>query len=245
MHENLSDLRIEYADEPFGADAAGSDPMVRFAAWFEDAMRRSAVVEPNAVSLATSAADGTPSVRMVLLKHVNPARAAFAVYSNLDARKAREAAASGRAALCWWWPGDPARQVRVVGRVEPVDRELAKEYFATRPLAARIGAAASEQSRAITSRVELDERVQAVDPDTVALPDRWGGIWIVADELELWQGRRGRVHDRITFLRVDESGSPLSGAGVDAAGGEQRLRGAGTIVVDPHGTRWLRARLAP
>jgi pyridoxamine 5'-phosphate oxidase len=245
MHENLSDLRIDYADEPFGSAAAGKDPMGCFAAWFDDAMRRSTVVEANAVSLATGAADGTPSVRMVLLKHVDPARAAFAVYSNLDARKAREAAASGRAALCWWWPGDPARQVRVVGRVESVDRERAQAYFATRPLAARVGAAASEQSRAISSRAELDERIGAVDPSTLELPDRWGGIWIVADEIELWQGRRGRVHDRITFLRVDETGSPLSGAGVDAAGGEQRLREAGTMVTDPHGTRWLRARLAP
>jgi pyridoxamine 5'-phosphate oxidase len=245
MSEDPSELRVDYADVALDTGSAGRDPMRRFAEWFDDATTRPSVVEPNAMSIATTGADGTPSVRMVLLKHVDPARAAFACYTNLDGRKAREALTSARAALCWWWPGDPARQVRVVGRVEPVERDRAARYFQSRPLAARIGAVASPQSRAIRSRSVLDELVDDAADRAEAIPDGWGGLWVVADELELWQGRAGRVHDRITFLRLDADGRPCSSVAVDAAGGEARLRDAGTEVVDEHGSRWLRARLAP
>lgn len=141
--------------------------------------------------------------------------------------------------------GEPARQFRVAGRVEPVDRVRAAEYFASRPLAARIGAAASEQSRAIAGRAELDERAAAIDPERIELPDTWGGLWVVADELELWQGRAGRMHDRITFLRLGDDDQPRATAAVAAAGGSERLTRCGQVVVDPHGTRWMRARLAP
>lgn len=246
MHEDLSDQRTEYADTPLDASTAGADPMGLFATWFDDAIDRAVVAEPNAMALATATAGGVPSVRMVLLKQVDPRRAAFVAYTNLEGRKAREATATGHASLCWWWPGDPARQVRAGGRVEPVARTEAAAYFAFRPLAARIGAAASRQSRAIGSRAELDARITEVAASGAPeLPAAWGGLRLVADELEFWQGRAGRVHDRITFLRLDEQGEPLASAAVDAAGGLDQVRATGEVVVDPHGASWLRVRLEP
>lgn len=245
MDDDLQRLRVEYDGAGLAAADAGNDPMGRFAAWFADARQRESVPEANACTFATASVDGTPSARMVLLKVVDPERAGFVVYTNLDGRKAREAEATGRAALCWWWPGTPGRQVRAVGRVEVVDRADAERYFTGRPLAARVGAIASPQSRAIEHRAWLDARAAAVDPGSITLPARWGGLRVLADELELWQGRAGRLHDRITFLRIGADGELASRAAVEAAGGEERVRSMGTPIVDPYGTPWLRVRLAP
>lgn len=245
MNDELAGRRVDYDAAGFHAQDAGDDPMARFEAWFEAATEQPSIAEPNAMTLATAAADGTPSARMVLLKGVDPARAAFTWYTNLDSRKAREAVAVGRAALCWWWPGSPGRQVRAVGRVEPVDRADAAAYFATRPEPAKVGAMASRQSRAVRDRAELDARVAAIDHAQLRLPDSWGGLRLLADELEFWQGRTGRLHDRITFLRLDAEGGVLSRAGTEAAGGEAALRELATPVTDTYGTRWLRVRLEP
>jgi pyridoxamine 5'-phosphate oxidase len=245
VNEDLARRRVEYDAAGFHAADAGDDPMIRFAAWFSAATEDPAIGEPNAMTLATAAGDGTPSARMVLLKGVDPASAAFTWFTNLDSRKAREAVGVGRAALCWWWPGTPGRQVRAVGRVEAVARDAAAAYFETRPESARVGAAASRQSRAVRDRAQLDARVAAIDPEHLHLPDGWGGLRLIADELEFWQGRTGRLHDRITFLRLDPEGGIVSHAGADAAGGEAVLRELATSVTDEHGTRWLRVRLEP
>lgn len=255
LMERMSRMRTEYADHAFHSGQAGSDPVRLFREWFDDASSRPTVYEPNAMTLATVAiADGSPSAavpsaRMVLLKEVDAPRAAFVLYTNLQSRKAREALGCRHAALTWWWPGDPARQVRVVGHVEQVDDTASDRYFATRPTDARIAAAASEQSRAIAARDVLDEHVafQATTGDH-RRPESWGGLRVVADEIEFWQGRSARLHDRITFLRLAD-GQPgaaiRSRAAVDAGGGDDRMRAAGVEVVDAHDTRWLRVRLAP
>ncbi len=219
--------------------------MALFVAWFEQASVRDSVAEPNAMSLATSTVDGTPSVRMVLLKAVDPVAAAFGWHTNLESRKAREAAATGHAALCWWWPGVPGRQVRAVGTVAEISRDTSRAYFERRPIEARVSAVASHQSRAVADRRTLDERVAAIDPDAVELPERWGGMRLVADELEFWQGQPARLHDRISFLRLGDDDRIRSRAGAQAAGGDDAALAAGVIVTDPHGTRWLRVRLEP
>jgi pyridoxamine 5'-phosphate oxidase len=244
--DELARLRVEYDATGFGASDAGTDPMALFGAWFAIARAERAVPEANAVAFATAGADGTPSNRMVLLKAVDDARAAFAIYTNLESRKAREAlGGSGRAALCWWWPGAPGRQVRAVGQVELVDRATAAAYFATRPREAQAGAISSHQSRVIGHRDELESRAAALSSGDLELPATWGGLRVVADELEFWQGRAGRLHDRISFLRCAPDGSIASSAAVDAAGGDAALRAAGTVVSDAHGARWLRVRLQP
>jgi pyridoxamine 5'-phosphate oxidase len=245
VNDDLAHLRIDYDGDPLDLAVIGSDPMRCFSTWFDDATLRPQVAEANAMSLATCTPDGTPSVRMVLLKQLDERRAAFGFYTNLDSRKAHEARSLDRAALCWWWPGTPGRQVRVVGRVEPIDRQAAAEYFDSRPVDARIGAIASVQSRAIVDRQELDQACARSEDPAPKIPDFWGGMWVVADEIELWQGRHGRLHDRIVFLRLDEDRQVCSRAAVAAAGGDDQLARCATAVVDPHGTSWLRARLAP
>ncbi|MCW2949731.1 MAG: Pyridoxine/pyridoxamine 5-phosphate oxidase, partial [Thermoleophilia bacterium] len=157
----LAALRVEYPSQGLEPELLGDDPMAAFLTWFEaarasDASR--AEIEANAMALATTAPDGTPSVRMVLLKHVDEQHAGFTWFTNVESRKAREAHATGRAALCWWWPGAVPRQVRAVGGVEPVDRQTSATYFTTRPVAAQAGAAASHQSRAVASRSMFEAR---------------------------------------------------------------------------------------
>ncbi len=250
MHDDLADIRIDYAGAGFAASDAGTDPMALFRAWFDHASTLDTVTEANAMSLATSTPDGTPSNRMVLLKAVDPAAATFGWHTNLLSRKATECLATGRAALCWWWPGtssaaSPGRQVRAVGRVERLDRDASRAYFERRPIEARVSAVASHQSRAVADRATIDARAAAIDPNAVELPDSWGGLRLVADELEFWQGRTARLHDRIAFLRLDAGDRVTSRAAADAAGGDDALHAAGTIVTDSHGTRWLRARLEP
>lgn len=245
MNDDLAAIRIDYAGAGFGAADAGDDPMALFGAWFAHAGRLDSVVEPNAMALATSSTDGIASVRMVLLKSFDATAAAFRWHTNLESRKAVEALATGSAALCWWWPGEPGRQVRAVGRVGLLDRDASREYFARRPIEARVSAVASRQSRAVADRATIDTRAAAIDPENIALPEGWGGMQLIADELEFWQGRMARLHDRITFLRLREGDVVRSRPAAVAAGGDEALHAAGTIVTDPHGTRWLRARLEP
>jgi pyridoxamine 5'-phosphate oxidase len=243
--DDLARLRVEYDATGFGASDAGTDPMALFRGWFREARSNDAVPEANAVAFATADANGVPSNRMVLLKGVEDEPAAFIVYTNLDSRKAREALGGAGAALCWWWPGTPGRQVRAVGRVELVDRAAAAAYFASRPREAQTGAIASNQSRAIAARSTLDERAAALESGELALPEAWGGLRIVVDELEFWQGRAGRLHDRISFLRCMPDGTIASRTAADAAGGDAAVRAAGTLVTDGHGQQWLRVRLQP
>ena len=245
MHDDLASIRVDYDGDGFSAADAGADPMATFLAWFGDARGRDTVAEANAMTLATATADGVPSARMVLLKAVDPVRTSFTWYTNLRSRKAMEAATTGVAALCWWWPGSPGRQVRAVGRVEEVDVNTSRSYFDGRPRDARIGAVASRQSRAVADRATLDARAAELEGVEPELPETWGGLTLTADELEFWQGRAGRLHDRITFLRLDEDGGIRSSAAVVAAGGADALRAAGSVVTDAHGARWLRARLEP
>lgn len=236
MDDDLAALRVEYGASEMSQAAAGNDPMQLFRAWFADARQRRNVVEPNAMSLATATSDGMPSVRMVLLKDVDVAAASFTWYTNLASRKAREIMerAAPVAALAWWWPGDdasvPGRQVRAVGRVELVDRATARTYFDSRPMEARVGAAASRQSRPVRHRSELEARVAQVAAGTVELPESWGGMRLLADELEFWQGRAGRLHDRVVFLRADAADTVPAEA---------------TCVTDGAGTTWHRMRLEP
>lgn len=245
MDQDLASIRVEYGADGFSAADAGVDPMACFAAWLAAARSGDAVAECNAMSLATTTASGAPSCRMVLLKDVEPSRAAFTWYTNLASRKSLELDASPRGALCWWWPGTPGRQVRAVGVVEHVSRAESAAYFNQRPEAARIGAIASRQSRAVVSRAALEARAAQVAGPALELPDTWGGLRLVADELEFWQGRNGRLHDRIAFLRLNDDGTPAFTDGIVAVAGYDALRTAGVETVDAHGTRWLRTRLEP
>jgi len=189
--------------EPANLD---SDPTVQFRRWFDDAVA-AAVPEPEAMSVASVAADGMPSSRMVLLKHVD--RRGFVFYTNYGSQKGEELAARPGAALVWrWFPLE--RQVRVRGLAERVSDEESDAYFATRPRGAQIGAWASPQSQVLAGRDELEARVAAAEArfarGPVPRPPWWGGIRVVPGSAEFWQGRESRLHDRLRYTRVPPAG---------------------------------------
>lgn len=202
MKEHLAAMRRSY--ELGGLDEAqlASTWLEQFERWLADAVA-AGVTEPNAMVLAT-ADGGGPSTRTVLLKGVD-ARG-FVLYTNLGSRKGAQVAANPRAALTFPWI-DLQRQVGVTGRVERVDDAEADAYFASRPHGSQLGAHASPQSNVVGSRAELEERLERLGAEfpegaTVPRPAGWGGLRVVPDAVEFWQGREDRLHDRLRFGAV-------------------------------------------
>ncbi|MDX6483422.1 MAG: pyridoxamine 5-phosphate oxidase [Gaiellaceae bacterium] len=176
------------------------DPLRQFETWF-DAARVAGVRAPEAMALATATPDGTPSVRMVLLKGAD--ERGYVFFTSYESRKGRELEANPQAALLFHWEA-LGRQVRIEGMVERASPEESDTYFASRPPGSRAGAAASRQSRALADRAELDRAVAALGDD-VSRPDWWGGYRVRPERYEFWQHRENRLHDRFLYER-DGSG---------------------------------------
>jgi len=185
----------------------GDDPIAAFHRLFA-AAQAAGGADPTAAALATAAADGSPSVRIVLVKHVDEAGLRF--FTNRGSRKARELADNPRAALCFWWPAI-AWQFRAEGGVEPLPDADSDAYFSSRARDSQIGAWASRQSAPLASRDVLEERcaqVAARYADApVPRPPFWGGYLLVPERIELWSGREHRLHDRWLYRRVAEGWS--------------------------------------
>lgn len=183
------------------------DPFDLFHQWFS-AAKAAESSDPTAMALATAGADGRPAVRMVLLKKAD--RSGFVFYTNLESPKARQLRENPQAALCLHW-ARLERQVRAEGRIEPVSDEEADAYFASRPRLSQLGAWASRQSAPMKDRFTLEQAVAATalrfGIGAVPRPPHWSGYRLVPDQIEFWQQRPFRHHDRQLFTRSSEGWS--------------------------------------
>ncbi|MEU3267387.1 MULTISPECIES: pyridoxamine 5'-phosphate oxidase [Streptomyces] len=200
-------MREHYRSEDFTERDLSPDPMDQFARWFCQVAAGGVLHEPNAMVVSTATPDGRPSSRTVLLKQYDDR--GFVFFTNYGSRKGRELAANPYVSLLFPWH-PMARQVIVTGTASRVSREETVGYFRTRPHGSQLGAWASEQSTVIGSREELIERYEELaarypEGEKVPAPPNWGGIRVVPETIEFWQGHGNRLHDRLRYVR--EGGS--------------------------------------
>jgi pyridoxamine 5'-phosphate oxidase len=196
----IADLRQEYMRAGLSEAHADPDPIRQFERWF-DAALRAGLPLPNAMTLATVTSAGAPSARIVLLKGVE--RGQFLFYTNYLSRKGRELEHRAAACLVFLW-SELERQVRIDGTVQKLGAAQSDAYYATRPLGARLSAWASAQSQLVASRQVLESAMEAARQrhgEQPPRPSHWGGYSVEPHEIEFWQGRSDRLHDRLLYER--------------------------------------------
>jgi len=199
---DIGGIRRAYRLGELSESEVDPDAIAQFRTWFAEALEKD-VMEPNAMTLATSSTAGRPSARIVLLKDLDDS--GFGFFTNYESQKGAELNTNPVAALLFFWP-ELQRQVRVVGTVVRMPAAQSDAYFNSRPTGSRLGAIASPQSQRIADRTELDARLAELeqryaDGADIPRPAHWGGYRLQPDTIEFWQGRDNRLHDRLVYFR--------------------------------------------
>lgn len=201
----------ELRNEELDVNTVDPDPLKQFQKWYKDALRAE-VPQPDAMHLSTAARDGIPSGRFVIYKDPEEfglGVEGFPFFTNYDSPKSEEIMQNPRVALTFYW-AELSRQVRIEGSAKKLSEEASDKYFETRPHASKLSAWASPQSQGIEDRSELIERVEdyreKFEGQTVPRPEHWGGFWVTPHEIEFWQHRDDRLHDRVRY-ELQEDGN--------------------------------------
>lgn len=206
MSIDYNKLHREYRHVCLDEKEMHADPVVEFESWFQQAIKLELEL-PNAMVLATVTSEGKPAARYVLLKSFD--KAGFVFFTHSVSAKGQQIAGTPHAALVFYW-SPIHRQVRIEGRIERVSDEEADEYFASRPYGSRISVWVADQSSTIESREFMEQRVALLEEqysdENVPRPDTWVGYRVIPENIEFWQGRENRLHDRIHYLK-DETGN--------------------------------------